>query len=378
MDTSGLYIHIPFCRRKCAYCDFYSRAFGDHGDEYVTALLAEMDESRRFLTSKPEGRPRLTTVYFGGGTPSLLSAAQLARIFEHITQSFTLLPEAEITLEANPDDLKEDYLEALGSLPVNRLSIGIQSFIDSELAFIGRRHTAQQAIDAVRRCKEHGYDNLSIDLMMALPGQTLESFDQSLSQALDLGVQHISAYLLSLEPGVPLHRSLRQGRWQEAGEELSTAMYRRLHERLTAAGYEHYEVSNFARPGFRSRHNSAYWQGRPYLGLGPSAHSFDGHGRRWNVPDLAAYLRHDFQREYDNPNPEERYNELVMTRLRCLEGICLEQLHQSFGQDLYDTCLASAQKWIKAGNMHLEGGRLVIDPDSWLVSDEIIRDLMQV
>ena len=377
MDTSGLYIHVPFCRRKCGYCDFYSKAAASLIDAYPAALEAEMEESRHYLPS-PAERPQLATVYLGGGTPSLLSAGQLKAVFDAVHRWFDLTPEAEITLEANPDDLSEDYLASLEGLPVNRISIGIQSFIDSELAFIGRRHDARRAIEAVRRCQAMGYDNLSIDLMMALPGQTMKSFDQSLSQALDLGVQHISAYLLSLEPGVPLHRALQQGRWQEAGEELSTAMYRRLHERLTASGYEHYEVSNFARPGFRSRHNSAYWQGCPYLGLGPSAHSFDGQNRRWNAPDLAAYLRGDFQRQSDHPNRTERYNELVMVRLRCLEGIGLDELRQTLGQDLHDACLADAQKWIEAGNMHIKDGRLVIDPDSWIVSDEIIRDLMLV
>jgi len=378
MNPASLYIHVPFCRRKCAYCDFYSRALGDRGDDYVAALLAEMDESRGFLPSPPDGRPRLTTVYFGGGTPSLLSASQLGCIFEHITRTFTLLPGAEITLEANPDDLGPDYLESLKTLPVNRLSIGIQSFDDGELAFIGRRHTARQAIEAVGRCREKGYGNISIDLMMGLPGQTPESFDDSLSLALGLGVQHISAYLLSLEPEVPLYRSLQKGLWQEADEELCATMYDRLSRRLTAAGFDHYEISNFALPGFRSRHNSGYWSGHPYLGLGPSAHSFDGRIRRWNAADLDAYLRHDFRREMDNPNREARYNELVMTRLRCREGIDLEQLRQSFGQELHDACLFTAQKWIESGDMQLEDGRLAIDPDSWIISDEIIRDLIQI
>lgn len=376
MDASGLYIHVPYCKRKCAYCDFYSRA-AVLTDAYPDALAAEMEESRHYL---PAGgaRPQLATVYFGGGTPSLLGAGQLQKVFRSVGCFFDILPDAEITLEANPDDLGQDYVEALKDLPVNRLSIGCQSFIDSELAFIGRRHDARRAVEAVRRCQEAGYGNISIDLMMALPGQTLTSFEDSLSQAIDLGVQHISAYLLSLEPGVPLYRSLQRGLWQEADEETSTTMYRRLHERLTAAGYEHYEVSNFALPGFRSRHNSAYWQGRPYLGLGPSAHSFDGHSRRWNAADLDAYLRHDFGRETDTPDLEGRYNELLMTRLRCLEGIGLDPLRHRLGQDLCDACLAAAQKWIESGDMRLEDGRLAIDPDSWIISDEIIRDLMLV
>ncbi len=373
-NLAGLYFHIPFCQCKCAYCDFYSQANSHLIKPYIKAICKELRESRDFLAEATD----IATIYFGGGTPSLLQTDDFQEIFREIESHFNLSHCEEITLEANPDNLSDTYLESLRALPFNRLSIGIQSFQDQELAFIQRRHTAQEAISAVQRAQAVGFHNISIDLMFGLPLQTMKSFSDNIDKAIALKPQHISAYMLGLEPEVPLARSLEAGLWQECEEETAIAMYQMLADKLQQAGYEHYEISNFALPGFRSRHNSSYWHGRPYLGLGPSAHSFDGKHRRWNASNITDYLKGVFQRDEEILSPNDQYNDFILTRLRTCEGFEANELTLRFGKDYTDFCLHQAEKFLRKGELVSEKGFLRIHPDYYFVSDNIIRDLLRV
>lgn len=382
-NPAGLYLHIPFCESKCAYCDFYSQATSKvaykaaHKEllqHYVDALCREIADSQDFLPQPAQ----IATLYFGGGTPSLLQAAHFEQIFQVLSQHFDLSQCQEITLEANPDDLSDAYLESLRHLPFNRLSIGIQSFQDEELAFIGRRHNAQEAIAAVQAARKAGFDNISIDLMMGLPKQNLASLSQNIEQAIALQSEHISAYFLSLEPEVPLSKSLQEGRWQECDENTAEAMYQVLCDQLRAAGYEHYEISNFAKAGRRSQHNASYWQGRPYLGFGPSAHSYNGRIRRWNGAHLSAYIQGDYQREEEVLSLNDAYNDFILTRLRTSEGIHLQELRSTFGQNLYEDCLRQAKIFMNSGDVLIEDECLRIAPPAYFVSDNIIRELFVV
>lgn len=368
----GLYLHVPFCNSKCGYCDFYSVTQTELRTAYVKALLREMREEAHFAGDLP-----LRTIYFGGGTPSLLEMRELERIFNEIDRLFHTSDCLEITLEANPDDLNKSFVNHLRRLPINRLSLGIQSFNDRELSFVGRRHTAQQAIEAFKNCRAAGFDNISLDLMFGLPQQSLDSFSESLQQACRLHPEHISAYLLGLEEHVPLYLSLKQGEWA-TDDDSNALMYARLQEHLATAGYEQYEISNFSLPGKQSVHNSAYWQGRPYLGLGPSAHSFRKGERRWNKASLPAYLSGRFERESESLGLAERFNDYIMTRLRCSTGIDWQEMTEEFGQEAVKRCQQAARQYIKRHQLVDNGQSMSLHPQAYFISDGIIRDLMMV
>lgn len=374
--AAGLYIHVPFCQRKCAYCDFYSRAESQFIEAYVEALCREIAESKIYLD---QAAPYyIATIYFGGGTPSLLQASQFRRIFDRLSEYYDLSRVSEISLEANPDDLSPAYLQSLRSLPFNRLSIGIQSFQDEELAFIQRRHDAQTAIAAVNNARQAGFDNISIDLMFGLPGQSKESFSKSIQQAIALKPEHLSAYMLGLEPEVPLAKSLEAGLWQACDDDTAAEMYQALSEQLQAAGYEHYEISNFALPGRRSQHNSSYWKGLPYLGLGPSAHAYNGKSRRWNDADLSSYIKGVFSREEEILNPQEHYNDYLLTRLRTCEGIHTEEFSKIFGEEALQRLMQEAAPFIAQGSLIKEAAWLRLASSAYFVSDNIIRELFEV
>lgn len=374
-ESAGLYIHVPFCRSKCAYCDFYSLPLLEQKEAYLRALAEELKEEPSYLDCQA-----LSSIYFGGGTPSLLNAEDFHYLFDLIQAHYDLRDCGEITIEANPDDLNMTYIKSLSRLPFNRISIGIQSFCDESLRSIHRRHNARQAIEAVRNCRTQGFDNISIDLMFGLPNQTADIFHQDLQQAIELQVEHLSVYLLSLEPGVPLYRQWKKGHWRAMDEQESERLYYSAHEKLSQAGYEHYELSNFAKPGFRAKHNAAYWQGKPYLGIGPSAHSFNGKSRRWNPSDLKAYIQSGGHplREEETLNENDRYNDFILTRLRTAEGFKTADIECCFGKSKTDFCLRSAQKWLRRGALRMEEGNLRIAPSAYFISDSIIRDLFYV
>jgi oxygen-independent coproporphyrinogen-3 oxidase len=374
---AGVYVHIPFCASRCAYCDFFSTLrLADAGADYVEALLAEARLRRDEL-----GGEAVRTLYLGGGTPSQLPVALLSRLVEGLRETFDLSGLEEFTIEANPDDVTPEWCAALLPLGVNRVSMGVQSFEDPILRFIGRRHTAQQAVEAVSRLRESGIHNISIDLIYGLPGQTVESWTDSVRQAVALKPQHISAYGLSYEEGTRLWHQRERGEVVEVPEEQCLAMYRILAEMLQAAGYEHYEISNFALPGYYSRHNSSYWNDTSYLGLGAAAHSYDGHTRRYNPHDLKQYIdtiaagRPAYQEE--EMQWWERYDERVMLGLRTARGVDADKLRQDFGDKVWQHFTSGAQRHIDAGNLTVKNAsRYVLTADGIMLSDSIIRDLM--
>ena len=317
----GVYIHIPFCKSRCAYCDFFSTTQLERREEYVQALLREI------AARVPDNEP-IDTIYFGGGTPSILETEQIERLLNALLKKSTTPPK-EITLEANPGDLNLEKLTALKRLGINRLSIGIQSFNDAELRLIGRRHNAAQAIQAVNDAQTAGFDNISIDLIYALPEQTMESWRETIHTAIQLGVQHISCYCLSYEDGTPLTRLLDDGKISRTDEDTENKLYDELCETLTANSFIHYEVSNFALPNRQSKHNSSYWNNTPYIGLGAGAHSYDGQTRRWNIADLAAYVRRMLSDskywDEESLTEEQKAIEHIMLGLRTSEGITLTE-----------------------------------------------------
>ena len=371
---AGLYIHIPFCKSRCAYCDFYSGIQLPLMDRLVDALCREIALRADYLKDEP-----LETIYFGGGTPSLLSQTHFLQIFQTIRQYFEVNPNSEITIEANPDDLNDEKVEMLASLRINRLSIGIQSFDDAELTLLRRRHTANQATEAVERCKKI-YSNISIDLMYGLPSQTISNWQHTISAALSLNIQHISAYHLTYEEGTLLERKRREGKITPVTEEISVEMFRILREMLHEKGIEQYEISNFALPGYHSRHNSAYWQGIPYLGIGPAAHSFDDDNRQWNVADTVDYIESiekdslNFEKEY--LTIDDKFNELIMISLRTIKGISLYQVESKFGDVRKALLLKHAARFIETGLLQVVDNYLQLTQDGIFVSDGIIADLM--
>ncbi len=375
----GIYIHVPFCESRCAYCDFYSTTLMRHRSAYVDMVCHEL----QLRLPELQGAP-IETIYLGGGTPSTLTIEELSSILTslrnfHLSSfNFQL---AEITLEANPDDLTEEYVQGLRTLPFNRVSIGIQSFHDHTLRLVGRRHTAQEAIEAVHRCQRMGLTNISIDLMYGLPGETLDDWVYSLDQAIALGVPHISAYHLTYEEGTRLWRMKEQGIVSPIDEEQSIRAFELLREKLLAAGYEHYEISNFALPGYHSRHNSSYWQGIPYIGIGPGAHSYNGTDRRWNLSNLADYIAtpegEDVPHEVEHLTTEERYDERIITELRTARGIDLTSLLADFGERYHAHCLRCATPYIHRGQLvHTADNHLRLTPESIFISDAVMRDLL--
>ena len=401
---AGIYIHVPFCQSRCAYCDFYSTTLLAHREAYIDTVCREL----RHRLPELKGEP-IKTLYFGGGTPSTLTIEELRRILEasplplprrgdsdlseglNISEAnwenppFTVTPPweglGEATLEANPDDLTEDYIQGLRTLPINRVSLGIQSFHDRTLRLVGRRHTAMEAIDAVRRLQRAGLTNISIDLIYGLPDESIDDWGYSLDQAIALGVKHISAYHLTYEEGTRLWRMQEQGLVQPIDEEQSVRSFELLREKLLAAGYEHYEISNFALPGYHSRHNSSYWKGTPYIGIGPGAHSYDGLNRRWNLTNLLTYIAtpqgDDVPHEVEHLTTDERYDERIITELRTSRGIDLTKLKTDFGGRYHTHCLHCATPYLDRGQLsHTADDHLRLTPESIFISDAIIRDLL--
>lgn len=371
--VAGIYIHVPFCQGRCIYCDFYSTTEGEEWkSRYVDALLAELRMRRDELPLA-----RVHSIYIGGGTPSQLPARALAAILSEACRLYPVDSDAEVTVEANPDDVTPEWLAALSHTPVNRLSMGVQSFDDALLRLIRRRHTAQQAVCAVEQAARHGVSNVSIDLIYGLPTQTMEQWQADVRQALALDVQHLSAYSLSYEEGTPLWRMLEQGRIEEADEELSLCMYEHLIDSTRAAGFTHYEISNFCRPGRHSQHNSAYWHGVPYLGFGPGAHSYDGmRTRRWNLSDLKGYVQAAGSmppHQSEVLTDDELYDETVMTRLRTSEGLSLDLLTAAYRA----YCMAQAEPHLRAGRLEQAGSTIRLTRQGIFTSNDIISDLMR-
>lgn len=374
---AGVYVHIPFCASRCSYCDFFSTLkLGEKGAQYAEALLAEASLRRGELHGEA-----VTTLYLGGGTPSQLPLALLSRLTSGLGEVFDLTHVEEFTIEANPDDVTREWCAGVKTLGVNRVSMGVQSFEDAILRLIGRRHTASQVADAIRHLHEAGIGNISIDLILGLPGQTVQSWEKTVKQAIALHPKHISAYGLTYEHGTRLWRQRESGEITEVPEDDCLMMYRILVELLKEAGFEHYEISNFALPGYCSRHNSSYWDDTPYLGLGAAAHSYDGTLRRSNPHDLNGYISKVLAREsaceIEELSRWERYDERVMLGLRTSLGVDADRLREEFGDKAWRHFIRESEPHIMAGNMRIaDGNRYILTDDGIMLSDSIIRDLM--
>lgn len=371
---TGLYIHIPFCASRCVYCGFYSTTLPALRDAYVDALCQE-------LTLRAEELPAdeaITTIYLGGGTPSQLTTDQLDRLFSYIYKVYRSQP-VEVTMECNPDDITPAFADWIAQSPIDRISMGAQTFSDDRLRLLRRRHTAAEVRRATTLLRQAGIRNISIDLMFGFPGETLTDWEQDIDEALRLGVEHISAYSLMYEEGTTLHRWLSEGRIQEIDDDLSLRMYDSLVDRLTAAGYRHYEISNFALPQRESRHNSSYWRDVPYMGLGASAHSFDGRQRSWNVADIETYIaaigRGERPCTVEALDPDTHYEDVVLTSLRTAEGIDLGKIRRDFGSQRLDFLLAAADQDLRQGYLVREDDHLRLTRRGIYLSDGITARL---
>ena len=369
------YIHIPFCKTRCIYCDFYSTTRSELKSRYIHALCKELQMRKEYLRGEP-----VETVYFGGGTPSQLAEEDFREVFETIRKYYGMEHCREITLEANPDDLTEEYTAMLQQLPFNRISMGIQTFDDATLKLLNRRHDAEQAVKAVHHCRRAGFNNISIDLIYGLPGETDDRWKRDLQQAISLGVEHISAYHLTYEEGTRIYELLQAHRIHEVDEESSVRFFSTLMDTLDNAGYEHYEISNFCRPGMYPRHNTSRWKGIPYLGCGPSAHSFNGDSREWNISSLEDYI-HSIEnncRRFENEhlNRTTRYNECIMTSIRTRCGVPMDILQQKFRRELWQYCMDMALPHLNDGKLEIRDNHLCLTRKGIFVSDGIMSDLM--
>jgi oxygen-independent coproporphyrinogen-3 oxidase len=370
---AGLYIHIPFCRKACHYCNFHFSTSSQQLPAMVDAIREEARLQHAYL-SEP-----LETIYFGGGTPSLLTIEQLGNLLEAFQELFDVSADAEITLEANPDDINETILAGWQDLGINRLSIGIQSFFEEDLQWMNRAHHALQAIDCIELAQKAGIHNISIDLIYGSPGLTDEKWQANIDKAIAVGVPHLSCYALTVEPKTALAKMIDTNRSPNVDPDAQARQFAMLTQSLAAAGFEHYEISNFAKPGFRSRHNSSYWQGKQYLGLGPSAHSFNGVSRQWNIANNALYIQNIQSGspvyEIEILTPAQQINEYVMTALRTIEGISLDKIIVSWGEAEKERILAAAKKYLQSATLYQRDGQLGLTEKGKFLADGIAADL---
>lgn len=373
---AGIYIHIPFCKSRCIYCGFYSTTLLDLRKKYINAVCREMELRKNYI------REPFSTIYLGGGTPSLLDEAELTKLFLYINNVYDVDRNAEITMECNPDDITPEFTNMLSRLPINRVSMGAQTFADSRLRLLYRRHSSDEVKHAVKLLREAGIKNISIDLMFGFPDESLSQWKEDISAALALNVEHISAYSLMYEEDTPLWKMLDTGKVKEIDEELSLTMFKELVCQLTDAGYEHYEISNFARPGYRSRHNSSYWHQVPYIGLGAAAHSFDLNSRQWNVADLKLYIEEInngiIPMEREELDNDTTFNDIITTALRTSDGIDLNALETRLGKRYRNTLISAAGKHLEQGLLEIRHDRLRLTAEGIFISDMVMSDLMIV
>lgn len=371
---AGIYIHIPFCKHKCNYCNFYSLASKRHMDQITDAIIGEMVQRKNYL----EGQ-NVETIYFGGGTPSIIESSEIGEILNAVHKHFQVETDAEITLEANPDDLTPEKLIEFKEAGVNRLSIGIQSFREEDLVFLSRTHSSEQVVRCIIDAQQAGFQNLSIDLIYGIPTLTDSGWKENLRKAFSFGIPHISAYSLTVEDKTPLELMIRKGKMKTVDENLSLSQFHILSHLMKEHGYEHYEVSNFCLPGAYSRHNTAYWQGKSYLGLGPSAHSYNGISRCWNVANLSNYLETvktgEIKPEQELLSRTTQLNEYIMTSLRTMWGCDLVKVKQKFGEETAENLLLDALTFIDSKKMIYREGKLVLTDEGLLFADGISSQL---
>ena len=369
---ASIYFHIPFCKRLCGYCDFYHSVKLKYIPEVVDAMYAEMHAERDFLHDK-----KVRTIYFGGGTPSLLAPSEIEGFINQAREEFDCSCVEEVTIEVNPDDITPEYVAELRKTSVNRISMGVQSLDDEVLKFMGRRHSAAQAVEAVRILQATGYDNISVDVIFGVEVSSAEVLQRTLQQILAMGVQHVSAYHLTIEENTRFGRMLSRGELRETAEERSEAEFLLVHNVLTQAGFEHYEVSNYALPGCRSKHNSSYWRDVEYLGIGPGAHSYNGEVRRWCEQPIEAYAQ-GVEYGLEELTERDKLNEYVMTSLRCAEGLSLDRVEAEFGLAERERIEREAARKGVAELFVRENGSLRIEPERMLLSDMAIAALIEV
>jgi putative oxygen-independent coproporphyrinogen III oxidase len=372
---AGIYIHIPLCKKLCFYCDFYHVISTGDNSALLDALAGEALLRKDYL-----GSETVSTIYLGGGTPSVLSVEELGTILDKLKQFYNVETECEITVELNPDDITPAYLDGLKKLDINRISMGIQSWRDADLKMLNRRHDSAQAERALKDTLAAGFENISIDLIYGIPGMSLKEWGSILDFSLSFGIKHLSAYHLTFEAGTVFGKMLEKGLISEIDEEESIALFNLLIEKAEAAGFVHYEISNFGRPGYFSMHNSNYWKQVNYIGLGPSAHSFNGYSRQWNRRDLKGYIKSvgsgkPFY-EQEDLDLKTRFNEYVMTSLRTMWGINLDYIESTFEKEGYDYVVNLAGKFKDYGLIKEENQNLVLTNQGKLISDNIISEFM--
>ena len=376
----GIYNHIPFCRQACHYCNFHFSVSQKRRPEFVQALKKEVALQKDFLRTNNRGKIILDTLYFGGGTPSLLDISELEEIFSELFVFYELSPDAEVTLEANPDDLGPEKLAALRNTPVNRLSIGIQSFHAPDLKYMNRSHTAHQAEKVLLDAPKAGFKNITADLIYGTPGMSDAQWKENIKKMISHDISHISAYSLTVEKKTALEVFIRKGKAAPVDEEQSARQFEILCEITSQYGFEHYEISNFGKPGYFSRHNLSYWSGVPYLGLGPSAHSYLDGLRRWNIANTCNYIDNlqngqlpPFDQEH--LNKDQQYNEYVMTALRTMWGVEKALVENRFGNDYYIKMMNAARKHLTSGKMEETSTHLLISSEGKFLADGIAADL---
>jgi oxygen-independent coproporphyrinogen III oxidase len=374
---AGIYIHVPFCKKKCLYCDFYSVGATNKISNFPSLIEKELMLRSSFIANE-----RIDTIYFGGGTPSLLQPQQVAQILNSIAKKYPISEDSEITIEVNPDDVSEELLKGYRTEGINRISIGVQSFIDSELLFLGRRHDANAALQSIDFALNAGLSNISIDLIYGIPNSTIESWDSNLRKAFSLDIKHLSCYHLTYENGTPLTRKLKEKKIQEVEDSISVQQFDLLRDRAGENGFIHYEVSNLAKEGFYSRHNTAYWKGINYLGLGPAAHSFNGLKREWNP---SSYINWETGIESQKPATQSenidkltKFNEILLTHLRTIWGVNLDKLKDEFEGTLMNELRQNAKPFLDAKKLVIIDNHLLIPPEYFFISDGIIGELILV
>ncbi len=374
---AGIYVHIPFCKKACHYCNFHFSVSLKNKNDFIAALLKEIKLQQNYLQLEP-----IETIYFGGGTPSIVEKAELQQVIQQLHASFTIEAGAEITLEANPDDINKEKLAAWKEAGINRLSIGIQSFFEEDLQWMNRAHNALQAKSCIALAQQAGFYNLSIDLIYGTPGLTDDKWSQNVLAALAMGIPHLSCYALTVEPGTALQKMIAQHKKEEVDTEKQARHFILLMDWLQSAGYEHYEISNFAKPGHRSRHNASYWAGKKYLGLGPSAHSFNGNSRQWNIANNALYIQslqeNIISFEEEKLTPIQQLNEYIMTSLRTREGLDLQQVVKNFGETVSKQIQHNSSRFITGEKLLLNGHLLQLTKEGKLFADGIAADLFFV
>ncbi|MDF5691168.1 radical SAM family heme chaperone HemW [Aquirufa aurantiipilula] len=372
-----LYLHIPFCRQACHYCDFHFSTVLSQREVMVNAMLKELEIQKEYLSNK-----HIDTIYLGGGTPSLLSEYQLNQLFDKIKHTYTINKGAEITLEANPEDLTKEYIQTLQKIGINRLSVGIQTFHDESLRQLHRNHSSQQSIEAIKNAQDVGLENISVDIIYGLKGHHLSNTEFDIQQAVSLNVNHISAYSLTIEPRTVFGKQKEKGLLKETPDNQMAAHFELIHQLLQTAGFEAYEVSNFAKNGCYSRHNSSYWNQEEYLGIGPSAHSFNYQSRQWNIANNKAYLlaleqgKSHFELEY--LSPENRINEYIMTRLRTVWGLDINYLKQAFDQINQHFPTEEFKEWKEKQWAIEKEGFLILTDSGKLIADKLSSDIFLI